>query len=100
LPGHTPVSVEGKVAIVVDDGIATGLTMSAAVADLRKQNPEELVAAVPCAPRDALDDLTELADEIVVLSNPDEYLGSVGAYYDLFPQLTDDDVLELLDEVA
>ena len=100
LAGRTPVQAEGKVAIVVDDGIATGLTMQAAVAELRAQNPAKLVVAVPVAPRDAVDELLELADEVVVLTGQDGYLGAVGAYYESFPQLSDNEVTALLDEAA
>ena len=95
-----PVEVKGKVAIVVDDGIATGLTMRAAVADLRNQQPDKLVVAVPVAPSEVMSELLELADEVVVLADPDEYLGAISMYYDSFPQLTDDVVIDLLDEVA
>lgn len=97
--GRRSPAVRGKVAIVVDDGIATGLTLRAAIAELQARKPAEIVVAVPCAPRDAVDELLEVADRVVVLADPDEYVGAVGAYYDLFPQLTDDDVLALLDEV-
>jgi predicted phosphoribosyltransferase len=90
------VSSAGKAALVIDDGIATGLTMQAAVAELRERHTEKLVVAVPCAPREAIDTLYELADEVLVLTDPDEYLGAVGAYYDDFPQLTDDEVVDLL----
>ncbi len=89
-------SVAGKVAIVVDDGIATGLTMRAAVSELQYQQPGKLIVAVPCAPHAAIDDLYELADEMIVLTDPSEYLGAVGAYYAAFPQLTDEDVVDLL----
>jgi len=93
-----PVATEGKTAVIVDDGIATGLTMHAAIAELQKQHPKQILVAVPCAPRDTVDELLEVADGVTVLSNPDEYLGAVGTYYDVFPQLTDDDVMALLDE--
>lgn len=97
--GRIPVSTRGKVAIIVDDGIATGLTMYAAAAEVQKQGPQKIIVAVPCAPREAVEELRELADNIIVLAEPDEYLGAVGVYYDSFPQLTDEEVLELLDEV-
>lgn len=95
---RSPVSATGKVAIVVDDGIATGLTMRAAVADLKNQQPEKLVVAVPVAPGEVVSELLELADEVVVLTGQDEYLGAISMYYDSFPQLTDDEVADLLDE--
>lgn len=98
--GRAPVRAKGKVAAVVDDGIATGLTMLAAVAAVKKQRPKRLIVAVPAAPRDAVDELSDIADEVIVLRDPDDYLGAVGAYYDYFPQLTDDEVTALLDEAA
>jgi predicted phosphoribosyltransferase len=84
------------VAILIDDGMATGLTMRAAASELQHEQPERLVVAVPCAPREAIESLYELADEVVVLSDPDEYLGAVSAYYAAFPQLTDEEVVDLL----
>ena len=99
LADRSTVSARDRVAIVVDDGIATGLSMRAAVADLQKQRPSRLIVAVPVAPRDAVHELLDLADEVVVLKGGG-YLGSVGAYYDSFPQLTDEDVIDLLDEVT
>lgn len=101
--GRVPIMIDDKVVIVVDDGIATGLTMRAAAAQLRRKRPEsgrprKTVVAVPCAPRSAIDELLELVDNIVVLRNPEGYLGAVGSYYQSFPQLTDEDVLSLLDE--
>jgi predicted phosphoribosyltransferase len=94
--GRPAAPVTGKVAILIDDGMATGLTMRAAASELQREQPKRLVVAVPCAPRDAVDDLYELADEVVVLSDPDEYLGAVSAYYAAFPQLTDEEVVDLL----
>lgn len=85
-----------KVAIVVDDGIATGLTMRAALMGLRGQKPKKLIVAVPVAPTDAIPDLIKEADEVVVLDDPKEYLGAVGAHYIDFPQVNDRDVIDLL----
>ena len=96
--GRKRISPAGRIAVVVDDGIATGLTMQAAVAALRTRRPDKLIVAVPAAPRDAINDLAEVVDMSVVLEDPDTYLGAVGSYYADFPQLTDDDVIALLDE--
>jgi len=92
-----PASTTGKTAVVVDDGIATGLTMRAAVAELRERLPGKLVVAVPCAPGEAVANLYDLADEVVVLTDPEAYLGAVGSYYSDFPQLSDEAVIDLLD---
>lgn len=96
LAGHQPVSAKGKIAIVVDDGIATGLTMEAAVADLKKMEPQKIIVAVPAAPREAVDALQAVTDEVIVLEDPDSYRGAVGSYYEDFPQLTDQEVIDLL----
>jgi predicted phosphoribosyltransferase len=86
----------GKVAIVVDDGIATGLTMIAALREIRHQKPSRLVMAVPFAPSDMMERLKSEADEVVVLFEDPHYAGAVGAYYDEFPQLEDEEVVRLL----
>lgn len=99
LADRHPVEAKGKVVIVVDDGIATGLTVRAAVAELRDQQPSKLVVAAPVASSEIVSELLEVADEVVVLTGLDDFLGSISVYYDSFPQLTDDEVIDLLDEV-
>lgn len=89
----------GKTAIVVDDGVATGLTLLLAVRELRAAGAARLVAAVPVAPPDAAVQLRAAADELVALEVPDDYLGAVGAYYDDFPQVEDREIVELLEHV-
>jgi putative phosphoribosyl transferase len=91
-----PADVRGKTAIVVDDGIATGLTMRAAIGDLRKHGPKRIVVAAPVAPADTIETLRRDADDVVVLHVPPGMFGAVGAYYDAFPQLTDETVTALL----
>jgi len=97
LAGRAPLAVAGKTAILVDDGIATGLTMRAAVQDLRERRPGRLIVAIPVTPRDTAERLRREVDEVVALDVSDFYLGAVGAYYDEFPQLTDDEVVQLLE---
>jgi putative phosphoribosyl transferase len=94
-----PQTTNGKVVIVVDDGIATGLTMEAAVRALRNQNAKRIIVAVPIAPRDCIDRLEALADEVVVLDKPETFLGAVGSYYQNFEQVEDDEVKTILWEV-
>lgn len=96
LGDRPPLPATGKTAIVVDDGIATGLTMIAAIHDLRQRQPARLVIAVPVAPRDTADYLATLVDEVVGLDISDYYLGAVGAYYNYFPQVSDAEVISLL----
>ena len=97
---YQPPSVANKVAIIVDDGIATGLTTMAAVEALRKRNPQKIVVAVPVAPADTIEDLKEAVDEIIVLEDPRNFAGSVGAHYQVFPQLEDADVIEFLKKTS
>ena len=96
LKGQKHRSAKNKIAIVVDDGIATGLTLRVALRSLRKEQPKELLVAVPVAPHDLMDILRSEADKVVVLKDEQRYLGAVGAYYQDFPQVSDEEVIELL----
>lgn len=87
--------VAGKTVLLVDDGLATGATMRAAVAAVRQLRPATVVVAVPVAPRDTLDLLRRAADEVVCPATPEPFLG-VGMWYEDFSQTTDDEVRELL----
>lgn len=99
LQGHSPVSPAGRVAIVIDDGIATGATTRAALEATRRRGPKKLVLAVPVASKDAIESLSEDADEIVCLATPEPF-DSVGRFYDDFDQLTHQNVRVLLSEAA
>lgn len=90
------ISAQGKRAIVVDDGIATGLTIRAAVKALRKEKPKELIVAVPVVPHDVLEILKKEADTVVALEDAVYFRGAVGAYYDDFPQVSDEEVIDFL----
>jgi len=96
LGGRKPVPIEGRVAIVVDDGIATGATVRAALKGLRARKPAKIVLAVPVASEDALGMLRDDADEVVVLEGLSA-LGAIGFSYRDFPQLSDADVIAALD---
>ncbi|SSC65374.1 phosphoribosyltransferase [Ciceribacter selenitireducens] len=96
LGGRKPVPIEGRVAIVVDDGIATGATVRAALKGLRARKPAKIVLAVPVASEDALGMLRDDADEVVVLEGLSA-LGAIGFSYRHFPQLSDADVIAALD---
>jgi putative phosphoribosyl transferase len=99
LSGRAPAVVEGRTAIVVDDGIATGTTMRAALIALRRRRPSRLILAVPVAPEETLEALRPLVDDAVCLATPDPF-GAIGAFYLDFHQLTDDEVVHLLSEAA
>lgn len=98
LGGRSPVPVAGRTAIVVDDGIATGTTMRAALKALRRRGPARLVLAVPVAPADTLRELSEEVDEVVCLRQPEPF-HAVGPHYVDFHQLEDREVLEALASV-
>ncbi len=90
-----PPSLQGKAAIVVDDGIATGATVRVALQALRQRKPAELVLAVPVAAADSLADLKNQVDRAICLSTP-EYFSGVGAFYRDFTQVDDSIVIDLL----
>ena len=96
LRGRPPVEVRGRTAIVVDDGIATGATTRAALHAVRRRQPSRLVLAVPVAPPDTLERLAADADEIVCLDRPEPF-GAVGYFYNDFTQVSDREVVDLLD---
>lgn len=87
--------VKGQVAIIVDDGIATGATTLAAIRALRKREPKELILAVPVAPLDTLQRLHTEVDAIVCLDTPQDF-GAIGYYYRDFRQVSDDEVIAIL----
>ncbi|MGH7103258.1 MAG: phosphoribosyltransferase [Acetobacteraceae bacterium] len=95
--GRPPPEVAGRTAILVDDGIATGATMRAALRATRSEQPARLVLAVPVAPPETLDALAVEADEIVCLNQPRRFL-AVGQFYRHFPQLEDREVMDLLEQ--
>ena len=88
---------EGKTIIVVDDGVATGATMKAAIITLREEKIERLVVAVPVSPRKTADELRAMADEFVCLYTPTDFM-AVGNYYRDFSQVSDEEVAEILKE--
>jgi putative phosphoribosyl transferase len=87
--------VRGKTVILVDDGIATGSTMLAAVAALKQQQPVRIVVAAPAAPVESCDELQQVVDELVVIVRPDPFY-SVGQSYEIFGQISDEEVQKLL----
>ncbi len=89
-------SVAGKTAIVVDDGVATGMSLIAALREVRELKPGRLIAAVPVMPAEFVTDLEKECDEVICLNADPAYLGSVGTYYDDFPQVTDEEVKKAL----
>jgi putative phosphoribosyl transferase len=93
--GRPPVDLAGKVAVIVDDGVATGGTAVAALRWARAKGAKRVVLAVPVAPAEAVRRLGPEADEIVVLASPEPFY-AVGQWYRSFPQIPDERVIELL----
>ncbi|MBX3616280.1 phosphoribosyltransferase [Nitrosomonas sp.] len=94
-PARSPADPAGRIVIVVDDGLATGSTMIAALHALRNRNPAQLICAVPVAPPETLQKLHNKADRIVCLSTPTNFY-AVGQFYSDFPQVSDDEVIAYL----
>lgn len=95
--GRPPVPVKNRTVIVIDDGVATGGTVRAALKGIRKNGPARLVLAVPVAPADSLALLRNECDELVCLESPSPFY-AVGAHYEDFTQTEDDEVIQLLRE--
>jgi len=92
---RAPLALAGKVLLLIDDGLATGATMCAAVKAARMGRPERIVVAVPVASREAVQSVGTLADEVVCVSTP-EHFRAVGLWYEDFGQTGDEEVCALL----
>lgn len=96
LKNRPRITATGKTAIIIDDGIATGLTMKAAILDIQKQHPSKIIIAVPVVPKETYDELASMVDEVITLNKDELFRGAIGAYYQEFEQVTDEAVIELL----
>jgi putative phosphoribosyl transferase len=97
--GRPAPQLRDRIVILVDDGLATGATMRAAIEALRQSGAAKIVVAVPVGPQDTCRELEEEADETICLSTP-EFFQAVGQYYEDFSQTSDEDVRELLSQAA
>jgi putative phosphoribosyl transferase len=95
--GRLPLSLEGRIIILADDGIATGATMLAALESLRRHGPQKIVVAVPVGPVEPIQTLNGLADEVICLITPTPF-NAVGEWYADFSQTSDDEVCRLLSQ--
>ncbi|MEW6703664.1 MAG: phosphoribosyltransferase family protein [Pseudomonadota bacterium] len=99
LGARVPLELQGRTAVLVDDGIATGTTVRAAITALRWRKPARIVLAVPVAPAEELPRLRGEVDELVCLSAP-EFFGAVGSHYRDFAQTSDEEVMALMHEFS
>jgi predicted phosphoribosyltransferase len=97
--GRPAPEIRDRTIILIDDGLATGATMRAAVKALRQRGAAKIVVAVPVGPPDTCREFEDVADEVVCASAP-EYFQAVGQYYEDFSQTTDDEVRDLLARAA
>ena len=92
-------NLSGSTIILVDDGIATGASIFVAIRWIKEQNPKSLIVAIPVAPRDVIQKLEDEVgvDQVVVLETPEPF-GAVGAFYEDFSQVSDDEVLRIMNK--
>lgn len=93
-----PPDVKNKVVIVIDDGIATGFTLLAAIESIKKLQARKIIIAVPVAPDETVESFSKIVDEVICLVVPSEFY-AVGMYYENFPQLTDKELFSVMDEL-
>jgi putative phosphoribosyl transferase len=97
IKGKSP-EIIGKTAILVDDGIATGATIEAAINAIKEELPEKIVVATPVAPPSTVERLKKLVDDVVVVSTPEPFF-AIGEFFVDFPQVSDEEVIRNLEEV-
>lgn len=95
--GRAAIPIKGRTVIIVDDGVATGYTIRAAIELMRQAGAERVVVAVPVAASDALELLRKMADQVICLVAPND-LAAIDAYYDDFKQVSDREVMALLEQ--
>lgn len=98
LQGKKPISCQGKIAILVDDGIATGLTMKAAIQELKlRSKPEKIIVAIPVAPLEIIHEMeSEEKVEFITVNTSAVFLGAIGEYYEDFSPVEDGEVIKIM----
>jgi len=96
LAGQPVINPKDKVVIIVDDGAATGLTLLAAIQEVKTQKPKKIIVAIPVSPRETADKIRAKVDEAIFLDIPQFFMGAVGSYYHKFLQVSDEEVIALL----
>jgi len=90
-----PFNLVGKTVILVDDGLATGATMKAAILAVKTQQPKKVIVATPVSAQDTCREIAEMVEEVICIEAP-EWFSAVGEWYQSFPQTTDEEVIEIL----
>ncbi len=98
LKNQTILSPKDKIAIIVDDGVATGLTIRLAIQEIKHQEPLKIIIAVPVMPEETFYEIKNQVDKIVALKIDKDFLGAVGNYYEDFPQIEDEEVIRIMSE--
>lgn len=96
--GRNPLPAEGKTAIIVDDGLATGLTMIVALKELKHLKPKRIIVAVGVSATEVAEKIRQGGNELVALEIPESFLGAIGSYYKSFAQVSDDEARQILNE--
>lgn len=96
LSGRPPLPIAGKTAIIIDDGIATGLTMRAAIISLKHRKPAKIIVAVPVTAEDSAREIEQDGVRVIAILREQSYAGAVGSYYKVFPQVEDNEVIKLM----
>ena len=96
LQDKQPISAKNKIAMLVDDGIATGLTIRVSIRELKHQQPKKIIVAIPVIPKVVARQIKPEVGELISLITPQDGLSAVGAYYEKFPQVTDAEVVAIM----